>query len=362
MTCHRHRRPGQRHRRRRRHADGLAGLRTCTHGSLRFNANGTFTYTPTAGFSGTDSFTYKDYDGLESSSVATVTITVTENATGRQQRHVYRGSRRDALGHDHRDRRAGQRHRRRWRHAHRARWSRACQHGTLTLERERARSPTRRRRFHRHRQLHLRGQRRTGVQQRGHGDHRRHRQRPGRQERHLFHRAWPDPLGHGTTSTGVLSNDTDADGDYAHRLAGHRRVARHPDVQRERQFTYIPTAGFYGTDSFTYQDSDGAGGSSVATVTITVNENHTGRQQRHVYHGSRRDPLGHVHFHQRLVQRHGRRIATTLTASLVSNVQHGTLSLAPTGTSPTPPPPVSPAPTASPTRTTTGGLSAMRPR
>jgi VCBS repeat-containing protein len=47
------------------------------HGTLALNADGSFTYTPAAGYSGQDSFTYKAGDGAGSSEPATVTITVT---------------------------------------------------------------------------------------------------------------------------------------------------------------------------------------------------------------------------------------------------------------------------------------------
>jgi len=46
-------------------------------GTLVFNADGSFTYTPDADFSGTDSFTYQADDGTDLSNIATVTITVT---------------------------------------------------------------------------------------------------------------------------------------------------------------------------------------------------------------------------------------------------------------------------------------------
>lgn len=46
------------------------------HGTLTLNANGSFTYTPAAGYSGPDSFTYKANDGTAESNVATVSITV----------------------------------------------------------------------------------------------------------------------------------------------------------------------------------------------------------------------------------------------------------------------------------------------
>lgn len=46
------------------------------HGTLKLNANGSFTYTPAAGFVGTDSFTYRATDKLQPSAPATVTIDV----------------------------------------------------------------------------------------------------------------------------------------------------------------------------------------------------------------------------------------------------------------------------------------------
>ena len=47
-----------------------------TNGTLNFNNDGTFDYTPDPGFNGVDSFTYRANDGLVDSNVATVTITV----------------------------------------------------------------------------------------------------------------------------------------------------------------------------------------------------------------------------------------------------------------------------------------------
>jgi hypothetical protein len=48
------------------------------NGTLTLNADGTFTYTPDAGFEGEDSFTFKANDGELDSNVATFTITVAE--------------------------------------------------------------------------------------------------------------------------------------------------------------------------------------------------------------------------------------------------------------------------------------------
>jgi len=52
-----------------------------TNGSLTLNSDGSFTYTPNNGFSGTDSFTYKANDGTNDSNVVTVTITVQPDTT-----------------------------------------------------------------------------------------------------------------------------------------------------------------------------------------------------------------------------------------------------------------------------------------
>lgn len=52
------------------------------NGSLHLNADGSFTYVPNLGFSGTDTFTYRASDGTDLSNLATVTITVPAAAPG----------------------------------------------------------------------------------------------------------------------------------------------------------------------------------------------------------------------------------------------------------------------------------------
>jgi aryl-phospho-beta-D-glucosidase BglC (GH1 family) len=53
------------------------------NGQLVLNTNGSFTYTPNVGFTGTDTFRYRDFDGfVNSANIATVSILVTNNAAG----------------------------------------------------------------------------------------------------------------------------------------------------------------------------------------------------------------------------------------------------------------------------------------
>ena len=52
-----------------------------SHGTLALNVNGGFTYTPTTGYTGPDSFTYHANDGTADSNVVTVSLTVTAAAS-----------------------------------------------------------------------------------------------------------------------------------------------------------------------------------------------------------------------------------------------------------------------------------------
>ena len=47
------------------------------HGSLSLNSDGSFTYTPSGNYNGSDSFVYKVNDGTADSNLATVSLTIT---------------------------------------------------------------------------------------------------------------------------------------------------------------------------------------------------------------------------------------------------------------------------------------------
>jgi hypothetical protein len=72
-------------------------------------------------------------------------------------------------------------------------------------------------------------------------------------------------------ASGVLANDTDADGDpLTASLVSGPSNAQSFTLNADGSFTYTPTAAFTGTDTFTYTANDGSLDSNIATATITV--------------------------------------------------------------------------------------------
>ncbi len=74
----------------------------------------------------------------------------------------------------------------------------------------------------------------------------------------------------GTVLIDVLLNDSDIDGD-ALAITGFTQGSHGSVTQEGDALRYAPAADYNGTDSFTYDISDGKGGLNTATVTITVN-------------------------------------------------------------------------------------------
>lgn len=71
------------------------------------------------------------------------------------------------------------------------------------------------------------------------------------------------------TIVNVLANDSDVDGDRLS-LIGHSQPKNGAVARQGDRFVYTPSTDFAGTDSFTYQVSDGQGGISTGVVTVTV--------------------------------------------------------------------------------------------
>ena len=141
---------------------------TVSHGSLTLNSSGSYTYTPTTNYVGTDSFTYLAYDGSSYSSPATVTLTVTNNPP-------------------------------------------------------------------------------VGVSN--------------------SYTIYKDSMTF-SSSSGVLSNDSDSDGDTLTATLVTNVAHGTLTLNSNGSFTYVPTANYFGTDSFVYVASDGNATSSNTTVTL----------------------------------------------------------------------------------------------
>jgi VCBS repeat-containing protein len=73
------------------------------------------------------------------------------------------------------------------------------------------------------------------------------------------------------SAPGVLGNDTDPEGDSLTAILQNGPSDGSLNLNSNGSFSYTPDANFNGSDSFTYRANDGVSDSNVATVTITVN-------------------------------------------------------------------------------------------
>ena len=108
-------------------------------------------------------------------------------------------------------------------------------------------------------------------------------------------------------ASGVLGNDTDADGDPLTAVLDTDVTSGTLTLNADGSFAYTPDAGSTGFDSFTYHANDGTADSNIVTVDLTVEAPNTapvavGRQLPHAAgHAAQRSRVG------RPRQRHGRR-------------------------------------------------------
>jgi len=236
------------------------------NGTLTLNANGSLTYTPNAGFVGSDSFTYTARDGALASTPATVSVTVTNQAPAAANDAYQTGmgntltvaaagvlaNDTDADG-----------------DALTAVLATSPTNGTLTLNANGSFTYTPNAGF-------------SGTDSftytAGDGTV---ASSPATVSVNVTNTngapvAVNDTYntGKGTTLTvpaaGVLVNDTDADGDALTAVLVSNPANGTLTLNANGSFTYVPNAGFSGTDSFTYKANDGAVDSAAATVNITV--------------------------------------------------------------------------------------------
>ena len=77
---------------------------------------------------------------------------------------------------------------------------------------------------------------------------------------------------HGTDAVQVVANDRDVDGDWI-TIASATNPAHGTVSCNSWACSYTPTAGYLGSDSFTYTISDSFGATDTATVSVTVDNN-----------------------------------------------------------------------------------------
>jgi VCBS repeat-containing protein len=237
-------------------------------GSLTLNPNGSFTYTPNAGFNGMDSFSYKANDGTVDSNTATVTINVgavndapmaNNDSFSTNEDTVLTVAAPGVLGND--SDADGD--------LLTAVLVVAPSNGSLTLNADGSFSYTPNVNF-------------NGT------DSFTYQANDGTVNSNVATAtitvipvndapvATNDSFGTSENTTltvaapGVLGNDSDVDGDAltAVLVAGPSNGSL--TLNSNGSFTYTPNANFNGTDTFTYRANDGTATSNIATVTITV--------------------------------------------------------------------------------------------
>ncbi len=233
-----------------------------TNGTVTLNTNGSFTYTPNAGYSGTDTFTYSISDGNGGSDTATVTITIPANsppdAVNDAFGTLYETSFSDTVATNDSDPNGD---------TLTYTLGTGPTNGTVTLNTNGTFTYT---------------------------------PNTGYSGQDSFTYSISDGNGGTDTATAtitvtgtvnnppdavndafnatynaafsstVATNDTDPDGDTLTYTLGTGPTDGTVTLNTNGSFTYTPTTGYSGTDSFTYSISDGNGGTDTATVTLTV--------------------------------------------------------------------------------------------
>jgi VCBS repeat-containing protein/parallel beta-helix repeat protein len=238
-----------------------------TNGSLTLNADGSFTYTPNTGFRGQDTFTYqaKDVDGL--SNTATVTITVTGQppvanndsyaATGNTALNVTAAN--GVLANDtdaEKDPLT-------------AVLVKGPSNGTLTLNADGSFTYTPSTGFRGQDTFTYQAKDLDGTSNTATVTITVTGQPPvAINDMYVANANSPLTI---NAAAGVLANDTDAENDPLTAVLVKGPTNGVVTLNPDGSFTYTPTAGFRGTDTFTYQAKDVDGTSNMATVTLTVN-------------------------------------------------------------------------------------------
>jgi ELWxxDGT repeat protein/VCBS repeat-containing protein len=129
------------------------------------------------------------------------------------------------------------------------------------------------------------------------------------------------------SATGVLDNDTDADGDTLTATVVTQPTNGTLTLNTDGSFTYTPNASFSGTDTFTYRASDGTANSQNATVTITVSATTSAPVAVVDTYSVNRNTTLNVDVAGGLLANDSDADSTNLTAQIATNPTNGTLTL-----------------------------------
>lgn len=241
-----------------------------THGTLTLNPNGTFTYTPTLNYNGSDSFTYAPNDGTVDGNTATVTITVNasndaplgnpDSYTVKEDVTLYVSTANGFIKNDYDaegDSITGT-------------LQTTTTNGTLTMSASGGFIYVPDNNFNGTDSF-------TYVPTDGTDN--------GGATVVTLHVTSVNDAPHGSPDTyaiqedktlivnlpGLLANDSDADGDHLTAIQTASPANGTLALHSDGSLTYTPNANFNGTDIFTYVANDGADNSSATTVTININ-------------------------------------------------------------------------------------------
>lgn len=123
---------------------------------------------------------------------------------------------------------------------------------------------------------------------------------------------------------GVLANDTDADNDPLTPSVVSTTTHGGLAFNSNGSFVYTPDTNYGGLDSFTYKVNDGLADSAVGTVTISVNRAPVAVPEPYFIPGNTPHTFNAA---QGVLSNDSDPDGDTLTAALVTDVSHGTLSL-----------------------------------
>jgi hypothetical protein len=132
------------------------------------------------------------------------------------------------------------------------------------------------------------------------------------------------------TPTGVLANDTDSDGLPLTAVEVTGPAHGTLTLNSDGSFTYVPADGYTGEDSFTYEDNDGNTDSNVATVTIHIEPEVFDTAYNDSYSTIENQKL-EVDASEGVLANDTDSAGLTLEAERVTGPAHGTLKLNPDG-------------------------------